>query len=133
MVTLNRWERAIERWERALLARMMHREPVELVGALQRECDRQAVVCSNERVMVPNAYDVELPRDIHEELAPYAEKVGQELTDCLVRHAEAKSYEWAGPPAVHLTPCSHVPNGRYRVVGHPMPHIRADAFDRLAA
>jgi Protein of unknown function (DUF3662) len=129
METLNRWEHAIERWERGLLDRVFRREPVELVDALRRECDRHAVVCSRHRVMVPNAYDVELPDHVLRELAPYGDRIGEELTDCLVRHAEENAYEWAGPPTVHVTRASHVPNGRYRVVGNPMPHIRAEEFD----
>ncbi len=60
MSALSALETALEnRWE-ALWARMSGRDPLELVDALRRECDSNAVVCRAGRVMVPNAYDVEL-------------------------------------------------------------------------
>lgn len=128
MQTLNRWERAIARWEESLLAKVVRSEPVELLGALKRECDSHAVVCGPTRVVVPNVYDVELAGAVHEELTRRGCQVGQELTDRLVRHAEGKGYEWAGPLTVHVSRSGRVPNGRYRVAGRPMAHIRADTF-----
>ncbi|GHJ26260.1 hypothetical protein TPA0910_06930 [Streptomyces hygroscopicus subsp. sporocinereus] len=133
MQTLNRWERAIERWEASLLAKMARSEPVELLDALKRECDSHAVVCGPTRVVVPNVYDVELADAVHEELTRRGCRVGQVLTDRLMRHAEDKGYEWAGPLAVRVSRSDRVPNGRYRVVGRPMRHIRADAFTDAAA
>ncbi|MGW7210621.1 FhaA domain-containing protein, partial [Streptomyces sp. NPDC054837] len=56
MGTLTGWERTLERVEEALLAQIFPKEPVEVVDALRRECDSQAVVCSRSRVVVPNAY-----------------------------------------------------------------------------
>ncbi|MEV6127775.1 DUF3662 domain-containing protein [Streptomyces violaceusniger] len=128
MQTLNRWERAIARWEESLLAKVVRSEPVELLGALKRECDSHAVVCGPTRVVVPNVYDVELADAVHEELTRRGCQVGQELTDRLARHAEDKGYEWAGPLTVHVSRSGRVPNGRYRVAGRPMAHIRADRF-----
>lgn len=128
MDTLTRIERAIERFEDALLAKMFPSEPVELLGALRQECDSQAVVCSSSRVVVPNAYDVELSDEVYEELSRHGKQAGQTLTDNLMRHAEEQGYEWAGPLTVHVTKSSQVPNGRYQVAATPLTHIRADAF-----
>ncbi|WP_432035135.1 DUF3662 domain-containing protein [Streptomyces cucumeris] len=128
METLSRWERAIERWQQGLLAKMFRSGPVELVEALRRECDDHAVVCGPERTVVPNAYDVELAEGVYGELTRRGCTVGQVLTDSLLRHAEKHGYEWAGPLTVHVTWSREVPNGRYRVTGHPMAHIRADGF-----
>ncbi|MGW2330904.1 DUF3662 domain-containing protein [Streptomyces sp. NPDC001700] len=128
MDTLTRIERAIERFEDALLAKVFPTEPVELLGALREECDSQAVVCSSRRVVVPNAYDVELSDEVYEELSRHGKQAGQTLTDALMRHAEEHGYEWAGPLTVRVTKSSQVPNGRYRVAATPLPHIRADAF-----
>ncbi|MET7765753.1 DUF3662 domain-containing protein [Streptomyces sp. NPDC005393] len=128
METLNRWERVLERWEEALVAKVFRSEPVELLGALQRECDDHAVVCGPHRVVVPNVYDVALSDAVYEELERRGCSVGEELTDHLMRHAEENGYEWAGPPTVHVTRSSTVPNGRYQVASNPMSHIRADAF-----
>ncbi|MFI0773711.1 DUF3662 domain-containing protein [Streptomyces sp. NPDC021212] len=128
MDTLTRIERAIERFEDALLAKMFPTEPVELLGALREECDSQVVMCSPSRVVVPNAYDVELSDEVYEELSRHGKQAGQTLADSLMRHAEERGYEWAGPLTVHVTKSSDVPNGRYRVVATPLTHIRADAF-----
>jgi hypothetical protein len=128
MGALHRWERAIEGWERALLARFRGREPVELLDALRRECDAGAVVCSARRVVVPNVYTVELADAPHRELAPHRARVGEELTDSLLRHGARRGYEWAGPVTVCIVRSADVPNGRYRVTGVPMTHIRADVL-----
>ncbi|MEU0743368.1 DUF3662 domain-containing protein [Streptomyces sp. NPDC006134] len=128
MGALSALEEALEnRWE-ALWARVLGKEPVELLDALRAECDRHAVVCAADRVIVPNAYDVELADPVHEELAPHRSRVGQALTDSLVRHAERHGYEWAGPLAVHITRSADVPNGRYRVTSRVMPHVSAEGF-----
>ncbi|MET9800306.1 DUF3662 domain-containing protein [Streptomyces sp. NPDC006368] len=128
MGTLSRWERALERWEKGLVAKVRHTEPVELLDALRRECDDHAVVCSENRVVVPNAYEVELAADVYEELAHHGGEVGQALTDSLARHGEERGYEWAGPLAVRLVPAARLPGGLYEVSSRPMPHVRADAF-----
>jgi hypothetical protein len=128
MGRLKRWERAIERLEHALLAKVVGSEPVELLDALRRECDDHAVVCSHHRVVVPNAYTVELAGEVWDQLAQHSDRVGQELTDALLRHGERHLYEWAGPLTVHLTGTAHLPGGRYRVTSTPMNSIRADTL-----
>ncbi|MGW7267030.1 DUF3662 domain-containing protein [Streptomyces sp. NPDC054842] len=132
MSTLTGLERALERFGGTLLAHIRHKEPVELLGALHRECDDNAVVCSESRVVVPNAYDVELAEFAVAELERNGDRVDQLLTDSLARHGERKGYEWAGPLAVHVTRSRHLPNGRYRVASRVMHHVRADAFQAHA-
>lgn len=128
MSTLTGWERTLERAGEAIWAQFFRRDPVELVDALRRECDSNAVVCSPSRVVVPNAYDVELAEHVHDELARKAGQVGQVLTDRLAQHGEHQGYEWAGPLAVHVTKSCDVPNGRYRVTSTVMPNVRAEGF-----
>ncbi|MCY0943108.1 MULTISPECIES: DUF3662 domain-containing protein [Streptomyces] len=128
MNALSRWEDAVERWQDALMDRIRHREPVELVQALQRECDERAVVCSRCRVIAPNAYEIDLPPDVYRKIARHARRIGLQLTDALVRHGENHGYEWAGPLAVRLRPAELEPGSRYRISSAPMPHIRATAF-----
>jgi hypothetical protein len=131
MSAISALEQALEsRWE-ALWARVVDKEPVELLDALRRECDDNVVVCSESRVVVPNAYDVALADHVHDELTRRGSRVGQELTDSLMRHAEEKGYEWAGPLAVHLTRSSDVPNGRYRVTSCVMTHVSAEGFQQV--
>ncbi|MGW6858370.1 DUF3662 domain-containing protein [Streptomyces xanthophaeus] len=125
MGTLKGWERAIERAEQALVEKLFGSDAMEaeVVEALLRTCDEQAIVCSSQRTVVPNVYTVELPSPVYAEIGPHLTVVGQELTDRLERHGERASYEWAGPLTVRLAAAEHVPNGRYQVRCAPMAHI----------
>ncbi|MBM9623851.1 FhaA domain-containing protein [Streptomyces zhihengii] len=126
---LSRWERAWERWQNSLLRKVRRRGHVELLEALHRECDDNAVVCSENRVVVPNAYEVELDAQVHEELTRRGRGgVGEALAEDLVRHGEHNGYEWAGPLTVRVTAVAHPRADPYRVSSSPMPHVRADAF-----
>lgn len=134
MSALSALEEALEnRWE-TVWARMLGRtrEPVELLEALRHECDSNAVVSPAGRVMVPNAYQVELADTVHDELTRRGSSVGQVLTDSLARHAARHGYAWAGPLAVHVRRSRDVPNGRYRVASSVMRHVSARAFQRVA-
>ncbi|MDQ1065526.1 DUF3662 domain-containing protein [Streptomyces canus] len=130
MSALSTLEQAMEHGWEALWARVLDREPVELVEALRRECDSHMVVCSESRVVVPNAYDVELADFAYDELVRRGSSVGQALTDSLARHGERQGYEWAGPLTVHISRSDHVPNGRYRVTSAAMPHVSAEGFQQ---
>ena len=130
MSALSTLEQAMEHGWEALWARVLDREPVELLEALRRECDSHVVVCSESRVVVPNAYDVELADFAYDELVRRDSSVGQALTDSLARHGERQGYEWAGPLTVHISRSDHVPNGRYRVTSGAMPHVSAEGFQQ---
>ncbi|MFJ4776416.1 DUF3662 domain-containing protein [Streptomyces sp. NPDC088762] len=126
MGTLKGWERAIERAEQALAEKLFGSDAeAEVVEALLRTCDEQAVVCSSRRTVAPNVYTVELPLPVYAEIGPHLTVVGQELTDRLARHGEREGYEWAGPLTVRLAVAEHVPNGRYQIRCAPMAHITA--------
>ncbi|WP_406163038.1 DUF3662 domain-containing protein [Streptomyces sp. NBC_00882] len=130
MGALSTLEQAMEHGWEALWARLLDREPVELLEVLRRECDSHVVVCSESRVVVPNAYDVELADFAYDELVRRGSSVGQALTDSLARHGERQGYEWAGPLTVHISRSDHVPNGRYRVTSGAMPHVSAEGFQQ---
>ncbi|GGL63287.1 hypothetical protein GCM10010129_03740 [Streptomyces fumigatiscleroticus] len=132
MGALSALEQALENRMEALWARVFDKEPVELLDALRQECDSNAVVSPQGRVMVPNAYDVELADAVHDELTRHGSRVGQALTDSLARHAERRNYEWAGPLAVHIARSGQVPNGRYRVASRVAPQVSAEAFQHAA-
>ncbi|MFF4835867.1 DUF3662 domain-containing protein [Streptomyces sp. NPDC001315] len=132
MGALSALELTLEQHWAALWARIVGKEPVELLAALRRECDDHAVVCSERLVVVPNAYDIELDATVHDELTRRGSRVGQALTDNLVRHAERQGYEWAGPLTVHIARSRNVPNGRYRVASRVMPHVSAEGFEDAA-
>ncbi|WP_320774839.1 DUF3662 domain-containing protein [Streptomyces sp. CRN 30] len=132
MGALSALEQALEsRWG-AMWARVFDKEPVELLDALRTECDSNAVVCSEGRVLVPNAYDIALADEVHDELDRRGGRVGQAITDSLVRHAERHGYEWAGPLAVHIAKARDLPNGRYSVTSRVMPHVSVKAFPHAA-
>ncbi len=128
MGMLTRMEKTVEHWESALVDKVLGNDPVELCDDLRRECDRHAVVCGRRRVLVPNAYKVELTPDVHEQLGERDGQIGQELTDVLARHAAEHDYEWAGPLTVHVTGAEEPLDGRYRITSQAMPNIPADAF-----
>ncbi|MBZ4017624.1 DUF3662 domain-containing protein [Streptomyces purpurogeneiscleroticus] len=133
MGLLTQVEDAMEHWEHTLVNRVFRSDPVRLVDALRRECDDHAVVCSEHRILVPNAYDIELARYVHQELAGRDGHVGRALTDALARHAAEQGYEWAGPLTVHVAETRHhLANGRYRITSQALPHIGPDAFDAPA-
>jgi hypothetical protein len=128
MSALTALEQALEdRWG-ALWARLLDKEPVELLDALREECDSNVVVCGEGRKMAPNVYAVELHHGVHDELARHGSRVGQVLTDSLARHGERQGYTWPGPLTVHVTRSPHVPNGRYRVASAVMTHVSADGL-----
>ncbi|MFC6066303.1 DUF3662 domain-containing protein [Streptomyces ochraceiscleroticus] len=123
-------EDAVEHWEHTLVNRVFRSDPVRLVDALRRECDDHAVVCSESRILVPNVYDIELARYVHQELGERHGHVGRALTDALARHAAEHGYEWAGPLTVHVAETRHrLANGRFRITSQALPHIAPDAFD----
>ncbi|MEU6116594.1 DUF3662 domain-containing protein [Streptomyces sp. NPDC047117] len=129
MGLLTQWEDTVEHWEHTLVNRVFRSDPVQLIDALQRECDDHAVVCSEDRTLVPNAYDVELAPYVHKRLGERDEVVAQALTDTLARHAAEHGYEWAGPLTVHVAESGHsLPNGRYRITSQALPNIPPDAF-----
>ncbi|MGW2823582.1 DUF3662 domain-containing protein [Streptomyces sp. NPDC001443] len=133
MGALSALELTLEHHWEALWARVVGKEPVELLAALRRECDDHAVVCSERLVVVPNAYDVELDATVHDELTRRDSAVGQALTDSLVRHADREGYAWAGPLTVRVVRSADVPNGRYRVASRVMPHVSAEEFAEAAS
>ncbi|MFH8749581.1 DUF3662 domain-containing protein [Streptomyces rimosus] len=128
MGLLTRMEKTVEHWESALVDKVLGNDPVELCDDLRRECDGHAVVAAHDRVLVPNAYKVELAPAVHEQLGEREAQIGQELTDVLARHAAEHRYEWAGPLTVHVTRAEEPLDGRYRISSQAMPNIPADAF-----
>lgn len=132
MGMLTRWENTLEHWESALVDKVMGNDPVELLDDLRTECDDHAVVCAAGRVLVPNAYTVELAPDVHEELTERGGHVGQALTDVLARHAAKHEYEWAGPLTVHVAESEDLSGERYRITSRATPNILAEAFPDTA-
>ncbi len=89
-------------------------EPVEVAGALARECDDRKVI-SSRRTLVPNAFVVDLSERDSERLTPYAEPLTDELAAMVREHADDSGYSFAGPVTVRLAHDPELATGVFRV------------------
>lgn len=113
-------EHTMERWSNALwtlLTPPAHRQhhPSELVRTLHRECDDGALILDRERILVPNAFVVELPPQAHHQLTVNSGQLGSHLSNQVRQHAAEHGYTFAGPVAVHLVPIQGDDIARFRV------------------
>nr|WP_267882956.1 FhaA domain-containing protein [Streptomyces bicolor] len=110
-------ERAMDGWTSGLWDRLARRikDPVELVSTLLQHCDDKALIIDRHRILVPNAFVIELLPDIHRKLEASAEQVAPHLANQVRRHAAERGYTFAGPITVHLRPASGDMTDRYCV------------------
>ena len=82
MGVLKRFEQRLEGLVNGTFAKVFKSEvqPVEIAGALQRECDNNATIWNRDRTVVPNDFIVELSTPDYERLSPYAGQLGEELS-----------------------------------------------------
>ena len=90
-------------------------QPVEIAGALQRECDNNATIWNRERTVVPNDFIVELSTPDYERLSPYSGQLGDELAGMVRDYAKQQRYTFMGPIKVHLEKADDLDTGLYRV------------------
>ncbi|MEB8340610.1 DUF3662 domain-containing protein [Streptomyces endophyticus] len=116
-------ERTMERWTDTMWARLLppRRKRGEVVSILRRQCDDQALILGRRRVLVPNAFVVELPPPVHHQLSEHGGELGRHLAVQVRRHAAESGYTFAGPVAVHLEPSTSSTLGRFRVHGRIAP------------
>jgi hypothetical protein len=114
---LKKFEQRLEGLVNGTFAKVFKSEvqPVEIAGALQRECDNNATIWNRERTVVPNDFIVELSPHDHERLSPYAGQLGQELAGMVLEYAEAQRYSFLGPLQVNLERAEDLDTGLYRV------------------
>ncbi len=89
--------------------------PVEIAGALLRECDDNATIWNRDQTVVPNDFVVELSAPDSERLSPYADRLGDELADMVRDYANQQRYTFMGPVKVRLEKADGLDTGRYRV------------------
>lgn len=89
-------------------------EPVELAGALARECDDRKAVSAT-RSLVPNEFTISLSDQDYERLSPYSQALGEELATLVREHAAEQRYTFVGPVIVKLAHDGELPLGIYRV------------------
>ncbi|MFE5795356.1 FhaA domain-containing protein [Streptomyces sp. NPDC056503] len=132
MGVLKRFEQRLEGLVNGTFAKVFKSEvqPVEIAGALQRECDNNAQIWNRERTVVPNDFIVELSAPDYERLSPYSGQLGDELAGLVRDYAKQQRYTFMGPIKVHLEKADDLDTGLYRVrsrtlassSSQPQPH-----------
>ncbi|MEZ0094159.1 FhaA domain-containing protein [Streptacidiphilus sp. EB129] len=117
MGALKKFEQRLEGFVNGAFAKVFKSEvqPVEIAGALQRECDNNASIWNRDRTVVPNDFMVELSPHDHERLSPYAAQLGGELAGMVREYAQAQRYSFMGPLKVALERAEDLDTGLYRV------------------
>lgn len=117
MGVLKRFEQRLEGLVNGTFAKVFKSEvqPVEIAGALQRECDNNATIWNRERTVVPNDFIVELSAPDYERLSPYSGQLGDELSSMVRDYAKQQRYTFMGPIKVHLEKADDLDTGLYRV------------------
>lgn len=117
MGVLKRFEQKLEGMVNGTFAKVFKSEvqPVEIAGALQRECDNNATIWNRERTVVPNDFIVELSTPDYERLSPYSGQLGDELSGLVRDYAKQQRYTFMGPIKVHLEKAEDLDTGLYRV------------------
>lgn len=117
MGVMKRFEQRLEGLVNGTFAKVFKSEvqPVEIAGALQRECDNNATIWNRERTVVPNDFIVELSAPDYERLSPYSGQLGDELSGLVRDYAQQQRYTFMGPIKVHLEKADDLDTGLYRV------------------
>ncbi|MEU0004051.1 DUF3662 and FHA domain-containing protein [Streptomyces sp. NPDC006314] len=117
MGVLKKFEQRLEGLVNGTFAKVFKSEvqPVEIAGALQRECDNNATIWNRDRTVVPNDFIVELSAPDHERLSPYSGQLGDELAGMVREYAKQQRYTFMGPIKVHLEKADDLDTGLYRV------------------
>ncbi|MFD8257885.1 FhaA domain-containing protein [Streptomyces griseoluteus] len=117
MGVLKKFEQRLEGLVNGTFAKVFKSEvqPVEIAGALQRECDNNATIWNRDRTVVPNDFIVELSTPDHERLSPYSGQLGDELAGMVRDYAKQQRYTFMGPIKVTLEKAADLDTGLYRV------------------
>src|SRR5262249_26492754 len=117
MGVLKKFEQRLEGLVNGTFAKVFKSEvqPVEIAGALQRECDNNATIWNRDRTVVPNDFIVELSAPDFERLSPYSGQLGDELSSMVRDYAKQQRYTFMGPIKVHLEKADDLDTGLYRV------------------
>ncbi|MGW0992285.1 FhaA domain-containing protein [Streptomyces sp. NPDC002520] len=117
MGVLKKFEQRLEGLVNGTFAKVFKSEvqPVEIAGALQRECDNNATIWNRDRTVVPNDFIVELSTPDFERLSPYSGQLGDELAGMVRDYAKQQRYTFMGPIKVNLQKAEDLDTGLYRV------------------
>lgn len=131
MGVLKRFEQRLEGLVNGTFAKVFKSEvqPVEIAGALQRECDNNASIWNRDRTVVPNDFIVELSTPDYERLSPYSGQLGDELAGMVRDYAKQQRYTFMGPIKVHLEKAEDLDTGLYRVRSRTLASSTSRAHD----
>lgn len=117
MGMLHRFEQRLEQAVTGAFARAFRSavQPVEIASALQREIDNSAQILSRDRMLVPNAFVVELSESDYERLAPYGSTLSNELSTLVKEFVAQQRYTLAGPLSISFESSPGLSTGRFRV------------------
>ncbi|MFF9346713.1 FhaA domain-containing protein [Streptomyces sp. NPDC014734] len=135
MGVMKRFEQRLEGLVNGTFAKVFKSEvqPVEIAGALQRECDNNATIWNRERTVVPNDFIVELSTPDYERLSPYSGQLGDELSGLVRDYAKQQRYTFMGPIKVHLEKADDLDTGLYRVRSRTLASSSSQQQDFPAA
>ncbi|MDI9884766.1 DUF3662 and FHA domain-containing protein [Streptomyces sp. HNM0645] len=135
MGVLKRFEQRLEGLVNGTFAKVFKSEvqPVEIAGALQRECDNNATIWNRDRTVVPNDFIVELSAPDYERLSPYSGQLGDELSGLVRDYAKQQRYTFMGPIKVHLEKADDLDTGLYRVRSRTLASSTSQSPDRAHA
>ncbi|MFJ2609512.1 MULTISPECIES: FhaA domain-containing protein [unclassified Streptomyces] len=131
MGVLKKFEQRLEGLVNGTFAKVFKSEvqPVEIAGALQRECDNNATIWNRDRIVVPNDFIVELSTPDFERLSPYSGQLSDELAGMVREYAKQQRYTFMGPIKVNLEKADDLDTGLYRVRSRTL----ASSTDQQAA
>lgn len=117
MGVLQRFERRLEGLVEGAFARVFGGvvQPVEVAAALQREAADKKAILGQGRVLVPNAYVVELGSFDHARLTEYDEPLRAELAAMVREHAEEQGWSFVGRVRVAFEQVDELDTGIFRV------------------
>ncbi|MFE3323992.1 FhaA domain-containing protein [Streptomyces sp. NPDC059176] len=132
MGVMKRFEQRLEGLVNGTFAKVFKSEvqPVEIAGALQRECDNNATIWNRDRTVVPNDFIVELSTPDYERLSPYSGQLGDELSGLVRDYAKQQRYTFMGPIKVHLEKADDLDTGLYRVRSRTLASSTSQSPDR---
>ncbi|AWI29988.1 DUF2662 domain-containing protein [Streptomyces sp. ICN441] len=135
MGVLKRFEQRLEGLVNGTFAKVFKSEvqPVEIAGALQRECDNNATIWNRDRTVVPNDFIVELSAPDYERLSPYSGQLGDELSGLVRDYAKQQRYTFMGPIKVHLEKADDLDTGLYRVRSRTLASSTSQSPDHASA
>ena len=117
MGVLQRFERRLEGLVEGAFARVFGGvvQPVEVAAALQREAADKKAIVGQGRVLVPNAYVVELSSTDLARFAEWDAPLRQELAEMVREHAEEQGWSFVGKVRVAFEKVDALDTGVFRV------------------